>query len=346
MKISTLKLLLSSWLLICLLGGLETFMIYVFRPDAIGSTKFYWLPLLRVTNGFAAILLVLYPGHLQLKNRRSSTKIAGYLLLMILFMLVYLIFAVGQFQLAFLSLAWDSFLAGIGETLMTDLHHMASYYLFLLLIVIGKDYFEERSNALIKKEQLQAELNKTQLLVLQRQIQPHFLFNTLNNVVAIIDEHKSVAQHMLVELSELLRASMDMDFSQTIALKEEINMLSLYLSIEKKRFEHQLEYQLNIPPETSKVQVPPFLLQPLAENAIKHGFKENTSSLHLVIEGQLMEDQLILKVKNDGAPLADPLFGIGLKNVQERIITHYGDLGSFTITSDKHWVINEIRIPV
>lgn len=332
--------------MICLLGGLETLLIYVFRPDAIGSTKFYWLPLMRVANGFAAILLVLYPGHLQLRNRKPSTRIVGYLLLLLLFMLVYLTFAVGQFQMAFLSLTWNSFLAGIGETFMTDLHHMASYYLFLLLIVIGKDYFEERSNALIKKEQLQTELNKTQLLVLQRQIQPHFLFNTLNNVVAIIDEHKSVAQDMLVELSELLRTSMDMDFSQTISLKEEINLLTLYLSIEKKRFEHQLEYQLNIPPDTLEFQVPPFMLQPLAENALKHGFKQVTSQLHLMVEAELGQDHLILTIKNDGAPSDDSPFGIGLKNVIDRITTQYGNRGSFTLTNEQGWVINEIRIPL
>lgn len=321
-------------------------MVYVFRPNAIGSPKFYWLPLMRVTNGFAAILFVLYPGHVKLRNHQPTTKIVGYLFLMVLFMLVYLMFAVGQFQLAFLSLTWNSFLAGIGETFMTDLHHMASYYLFLLLIVIGKDYFEERSNALIKKEQLQAELNKTQLLVLQRQIQPHFLFNTLNNVVAIIDEHKSVAQDMLVELSELLRTSMEMDFSQTISLKEEIAILSLYLSIEKKRFEHQLEYDLNIPNNTLETKVPPFLLQPLAENALKHGFKDNTSSLHLEVDAELDNDYLILRVKNDGSPLVAADFGIGLKNVNDRIITHYNNRGTFSLTDHQGWVINEIHIPV
>ncbi len=346
MRISTLKLLFISWLLICLLGGLETLMVHIFRPEAIGSPKWYWLPLLRVTNGFAAIIIVLYPGHQFLKDKKPSTKIVGYLLLMMLFMLVYLIFAVGQFQLAFLSITWNLFLAGIGETFMTDLHHMASYYLFLLLIVIGKEYFEERTHALIKKEQLQSELNKTQLLVLQRQIQPHFLFNTLNNVVAIIDERKEVAQNMLVELSELLRISMDMNFSQPIPLNEEIAILRLYLSIEKKRFEHQLEPHFDVSASTQEVMVPPFLLQPLAENALKHGFKNISSPLQLVIQSYIEGNYLILIIKNNGAMLGNLQFGIGLQNVQERISTHYGNRAMFTLTNDAKWTVNQIRIPL
>lgn len=273
-------------------------------------------------------------------------KIPGYLALMVLFIGVYLVFAVGQFQLAFLSISWERFLAGIGETIMTDLHHMASYYFFLLLIVIGKDYFEERTNAVIRKEQLETELSKTQLLVLQRQIQPHFLFNTLNNVVAIIDERKEVAQEMLVELGELLRMSMELDMGQQVPLKQEFEILRLYLSIEKKRFEHQLHFELDMTNQSTEITILPFLLQPLVENGIKHGFKKGISQVRIEVKAWTDTSHLHLEIRNDGIPVQSQSFGIGLQNVQDRLATSYGEQSTMVLKNQDGWVVNKILIPL
>lgn len=236
------------------------------------------------------------------------------------------------------------FLAGIGETIMTDLHHIATYYFFLLFIILGRDYFEERTAAIVKKEQIEGELSKTKLQVLQRQIQPHFLFNTLNNVVAIIDERKEVAQEMLVDLSELLRLSMEMDFTQKIPLAREIEIVSTYLSIEKKRFEHQLESVIHLDKNCENTPVPPFLLQPLAENAIKHGFKGGVKTLNLVISVKKEGDFVLIFVENNGASLSKVTYGIGLKNTQERLYNAYGDNFQFSVEQRNDKVINTIKI--
>ncbi len=343
-RFTTLQLLLLAWLFICILGGLEMLLIYLFRPETIQSAKFYWLPLMRVTNGFVAIMLILYPGHHFLKGKRLSIQIIGYFSTMILFVLIYLAVSVAQFQIAFLSISVSTFLSGIGETIMTDLHHIASYYFFLLFIMLGKEYFEERASAVVKKKELESELSKTQLKVLQRQIQPHFLFNTLNNAVAIIDERKEVAQEILVDLGELLRLSMEMDFAQKITLANEIRILTSYLSIEKKRFEHQLEYTFQIEESCQKELVPPFLLQPIVENAIKHGFKGGVEKISIEITAVMDNPYLIITVSNNGAPIRNASNGIGLSNTRERLDNAYGNDFDLELKQVENKVVNTLKI--
>lgn len=334
-----------AWLVLCLLGGLESLMIYLFKPEVIQSSKAYWLPVMRVVNGMAAISLMLYPGHLFLKSKGWTFKIVGYALLMLLFILVYLAVSVVQFQWAFLYINLDLFLAAIGETIMTDLHHIASYYFFLLFICIGKDYFEERTQVLLKKEQLESELSRTQLKVLQRQIQPHFLFNTLNNVVAITDERKEAAKEMLVDLSTVLRLSMEMDFGKKITLTKELDILALYLAIEKRRFEHQLSFSFTIDKGCEDTPVLPFLLQPLAENAIKHGFRGGVEKLHLNIAAKTQQDYLEIKVSNTGAPIQEPSYGIGWVNIEERLKNAYDSRFTFTLEQVGNQVVNTLKFP-
>lgn len=269
----------------------------------------------------------------------------GYFVLMILFSLVYLVFSVGQFQFSFLLFSMKDFLHAIAKTVMSDLHHIASYYFFLLFILLGKEYFEERTGALVKKEQLEKELSETQLKVLQRQIQPHFLFNTLNNVVAIIDERKEVAQEMLVELSELLRLSNEMNFAQKISLERELEILTCYLSIEKKRFEHQLSYKFQIDDASKSILVPPFLLQPIIENAIKHGFKGRVEKLSIEIVTSLEQGFLVIQISNNGAPIRNTNFGIGLSNCKERLENAYENNYEFGLKQIDKKVINYIKIP-
>ncbi len=343
---NTLTLLFAAWLCICFLGGIEVLIIHLFRPDTIQSTKFYWLAPMRILNGFAAISLVLYPGYRYLRDKSWAFRILGFFALMILFILVYLAFSVGQFQLAFLNLTPGSLLAGIGETLMTDLHHIASYYFFLILICAGKDYFDDRTKAIIKKEQAEGELARTKLQVLQRQIQPHFLFNTLNGAVAIMEERTDKAQEMLLDLSELLRTAMEMDFEERISLRQELELLRRYLGIEEKRFEHQLAYEMAVDEAVFNCPVLPFLLQPLVENAIKHGFKEGTSVLKIKIAGWIAHDQLVLQVTNDGARLMEAGRGIGLANVRERLFNAYSDHASFSLDQQGDLVVNTIKIPM
>ncbi len=344
-KISTYNLLLIAWLFLCLLGGLETLMVFLFKPEVIQSSKVYWFPIMRVLNGYAAITLVLYPGYKWLRSKSILNQILGYLFVLILFVLVYLIFSVGQFQLIFMGINFELFVAGVFETMMTDLHHIAAYYFFLLFICASKGYYDEKTTAIIKREQLEKELTETKFTVLQRQLQPHFLFNTLNSAITIMDEKKKSAQEMLLDLSELLRNSLETDFGKLIPLKKEIEILENYLSIEKKRFEYQLNYRIEVQKNLEKVKVLPFLFQPLAENAIKHGYKGEVGILNLEIDVAINDGRIIIKVSNDGAPLKNYNNGIGLQNLKERLENTYGDTYYFSLHQENERVINTIEFP-
>lgn len=345
-NISTLYLLLAAWLFISLLAALEALTIHFFRPDAIQVPGFYYIPLIRLIIGFLAISMVLWPGYRFLKKQRILYQWIGYLLLMVLFVLAYTAFNVLLFQLFYFSLSWEYFIAGMGENLMSSLHHIAAYYFLLLFISIGRDYFKERTEALIKKEQAETELNRNKLIVLQRQIQPHFLFNTLNNTISIMDERTDIAQEMLVDLSDLLRTSIEMDFSRLIPLKHELEILSKYTSIEKKRFEHQLYVETAVDQEALAVKVPPFLLQPLVENAIKHGFKGSRTHLRIFITAKQESDQLRIEVKNDGAALKIAEGGIGIANVQKRLMNLYEGRAEFRLFQSEEFVVNELKLPL
>ncbi len=344
-NLSTYHLLLFAWLFLSLLGGIETVMIFLFRPETIISSKFYWFPFLRVVNGFAAITFVLYPGYNLLRLKNVTHQVIGYIFLLILFVFVYLIFAVGLFQFLFLEISFDLFIAGIFETMMTDLHHIAAYYFFLLFICASKDYYDDKTQAIVKREQLEKELTQTKFLVLQRQLQPHFLFNTLNSAISIMEERKKPAQEMLVDLSELLRNSLEINFEEKIPLKKEIELLRSYLSIEKKRFEHQLEFEIVISEELNTEKVLPFLLQPLAENAIKHGYKGGVKQLSIKIEVIKEFDRLKIWVSNNGDLLRNETMGIGIKNIQERLKTTYGDDFNFELKQKNNRVINLVDFP-
>ncbi|MBO6522474.1 MAG: histidine kinase [Balneolaceae bacterium] len=300
---------------------------------------------MRLLNGFAAISLVLYPGYIWIRGRSISIHIFGHLLLLVLFVLVYLIFSVGQFQLLFLSFEFDLFLSGIFETMMTNLHHIAAYYFFLVFICASKDYYNDKTKAVTKRELLEKELTETRYRVLQRQLQPHFLFNTLNGAISIMEDKKESAQNMLVDLSELLRNSLEIDFGNLISLEREIELLKTYLNIEKKRFEHQLEFEINVPKELSEERVLPFLLQPLAENAIKHGYKGGTKALKVQVEAVREERRIKIEISNNGAPLSVERVGIGRRNTEERLRTTYGEDYSFSLIQKNGKVINRIEFP-
>ncbi len=339
------KLLLGAWLFISFLAGIEVFITQIFRPETIKANKIYILPIIRLISGTISIFLILLPGYQALKTRAWSYQLSGYFGLLIAFIFTYLFFTVLFFQIVFLQPTVNLVFAGIGESLMTGLHHVASYFFFLLLICAGKDYFDERTEALVRKEQVENELSQAKLIALQRQIQPHFLFNTLNNAIAIMEERKAAAQDMLVDLSELLRTSMSLDFSQHIPLQKELEILGRYTAIEQKRFEHQLHIQQNIAQGTENQLIPPFILQPLVENAIKHGFKGGRPRLEISIHTYLQDDQLCVQVKNNGAPLQDPQIGIGLQNVKDRLHSAFSTAATFELLQEEGWIINAIKLP-
>lgn len=201
-------------------------------------------------------------------------------------------------------------------------------YTVLITAIHGWRYFSISRRRAIENARLEALLAKSQLDHLKMQIHPHFLFNTLNTISSLIHSDAEKADRLLTQLSELLRISITDAGQATISLGEEVRFLDLYNKIMLARFEEDLEITMDIEPATLKAQVPPFVLQPLVENAIRYA-TVNRGGL-VWIRGQQADGQLLLSVADNG-PGCDMAWeqmlcaGVGLSNTQARLESLYGD---------------------
>lgn len=214
-------------------------------------------------------------------------------------------------------------------------------------IYFGFKYWQkaqsERENAL----QSLALANKAQVEMLRYQLNPHFLFNALNSIRASVDEDAKRAKQMITSLSEFLRYSLLHESAKKIELYEEIEAVKNYLAIEKIRFEDKLEVAVAVEKSAEDFKVPCFLLNPLVENAIKHGLQTSAKPLKIKISAQLSDDTLILEVSNSGK-LQNSSKGngtkIGLKNVRERLEKLFGDGAKFELKEESGFVKAKIEI--
>lgn len=186
--------------------------------------------------------------------------------------------------------------------------------------------------------QLKSELQITQLNALKKQLQPHFLFNTLNGVSALVVKDPDGARRMIGRLGHLLRVSLDSEQQHKVQLTEEVEHVGNYLGIEAVRFRDRLSVEFDVPEDLGPVMVPSMILQPLAENAIKHGLDTQDESVMISVLARRTNGSLILSVVDNGRGCRDVQHalargGIGLQNVRERLRTLYGDRASMNATS-------------
>lgn len=211
---------------------------------------------------------------------------------------------------------------------------------------------------------LQAQLAQARLDALRRQLDPHFLFNTLHAISSLVERDPRGVRRMISRLSELLRHSMEDSGEPEITLRQELGLLGRYLDIMQVRFQGQLAVEQHIHPRALDALVPNLILQPLAENAIKHGIGQLTGPGRLTIEASLSEgeggvpSELVLRVTDNGPGLATPPpapalpsspgagSGLGLRNTVARLEQLYGSAQSFTLTSaDGGGTVAEVRLP-
>ncbi|HEX6375750.1 MAG TPA: histidine kinase [Allosphingosinicella sp.] len=168
-----------------------------------------------------------------------------------------------------------------------------------------------------------------QLRALRYQVNPHFLFNTLNSLSSLVmARREEEAEAMIVNLSTFFRSSLTLDPSEDISLAQEIEFQQLYLDIEKLRFPRRLDVNIDVPAALGGARVPPLILQPLVENAIKHGVARTAEPVRLTIAAREEDGQLVLTVENDRGPAepakGEPGTGVGLINVCERLAARFG----------------------
>jgi len=200
----------------------------------------------------------------------------------------------------------------------------------LLALTYGEDLVENEDRIAA----LEAQANIAQLNALRYQLNPHFLFNTLNSVASLISKKMGAeAETMVVSLSDFLRSTLRMDSGREIPLAEEIKLQSLYLDIEKARFPERLSVTIDVPAELNDACVPNLITQPLIENAIKHGVGRSSAPVHLEVIARDTGGKLSLEVRDDGGNASDGAPSgtkVGLRNVAERLRLRFGDEGSLT----------------
>jgi signal transduction histidine kinase len=184
----------------------------------------------------------------------------------------------------------------------------------------------------LRASQLEAQLAAARLQRLQTQLQPHFLFNALNSVLPLVFRDRDAAARTIGQLEALLRRSFETDAAHLVPLSRELEFLEMYLEIQKTRFHDRLRVAFDVPQELVTARVPNLILQPLVENAIKHGVSTQPGAGRVAISARRENGMLVLRVRDDGPGLLDSPrpgsaagAGVGLANTRERLRQLYGD---------------------
>ena len=244
-----------------------------------------------------------------------------------------------------------SFLEAYQYFVFVNLHLSVLIYAGVVGIKSAYSYYQKYRERELQASQLEARLAQSRLQVLKMQLHPHFLFNTLNAISELIYKDPESADRMLTDLSDLLRLSFENLEVQEISLKQELEFLEKYLEIEQMRFHDRLTVDMKIAPDTLDACVPNMILQPLVENAIKHGIAPRSSGGRIDINTERNNGHLEISVIDDGLgiPFGDIETlpeGVGLSNTRRRLRHLYGDRHKFDLVAlEKGGVGVTLEIP-
>jgi two-component system LytT family sensor kinase len=220
--------------------------------------------------------------------------------------------------------SWGKIFRSIESTLDTG----PLLYAMIVLIEHAIIYYQRYQSGLVKASQLQTQLVQSQLKALRMQLHPHFLFNALHTIAALVHEDPDLAERTIARLGELLRLFLATSSVQEVTLSEEIRVLDLYLEIERARFEERLHVRYEVPPGVRHATVPNLVLQPLVENSIRHGIGKRAEPGWIAVAADREGDTLVLKVTDNGEGFrSDPLKpvqGMGLAITRGRLESLYG----------------------
>jgi LytS/YehU family sensor histidine kinase len=197
----------------------------------------------------------------------------------------------------------------------------------MVAVTCAFDFYRKYRERKLRAIELESRLVQAKLQALQMQLNPHFLFNSLHSISALMHKDIDAADRMISRLSELLRAALDNTERQEVPLRQELQFLRRYLEIEQIRFGSRLRVEINAAPETLDASVPNLILQPLVENAIRHGIEPHARPGRIRFGARRQADELTLEVHDNGGGLASPspLDGVGLSNTRARLRSLYGE---------------------
>jgi two-component system LytT family sensor kinase len=342
-------LVLTVWMLIGLSFTLNYYFfaahyVSIFRePPTLGQMLVWELPYWLLWAGLAPVVFLFtrrFPIDRERWFRNSLLHIAACVALTIAHRAIYLIIGWLLHVAAYQNLTSipDLYSSDILFNLPTGF--MSYGTIFLISYVI--DYYRRHQEEELKISRLKAELAEAQLQVTEAQLQalkmqlhPHFLFNTLNSISALLDEDAEAADQMLARLGDFLRMTLQNSGAQQVTLQEELEFLRCYLEIERVRFHDRLTVNMQIEPETLEARVPNLILQPIVENAIRHGIVSRIAPGEIEISARLIDDALQMRVKDNGPGLrsvgggAIVKEGLGLANTRARLARMYGAAHQF-----------------
>ena len=225
--------------------------------------------------------------------------------------------------------------------------------IFTYAAVIGVanalDYYRRFREREVRAAQLEAQLALAQVQALKMQVHPHFLFNTLHAVTVLIHEDPAAATRVVTRLGDLLRLTLSRATTAQVSFRRELEILTLYLDIERMRFHDRLVVRYDVQPTTLSALVPDLILQPLVENAIKHGVSPNAGTGRIDVHSRREGDWLIVEIRDNGAGLPPgerPRDGIGLSTTKARLERLYGERHELTLANlPEGGFVARIRVP-
>lgn len=221
----------------------------------------------------------------------------------------------------------------------------STMYFLWSLVYFTYHYFEEYNKSL----RYEAVIRDTELNNLRAQLNPHFIFNSLNSIRALVDEDPRKSKSAITQLSNILRNSLQVDKQRLVLLQDEMATVEDYLSLESIRYEERLNVELDISKRTHKVKIPPLMIQTLVENGIKHGISKLITGGTISVMARIEGDFLVVQIRNSGVYLNNKpskIRGYGLDNTRKRIELIYGDQARFSIKNEtKNTVVTELVLP-
>ncbi len=241
-----------------------------------------------------------------------------------------------------------------GEWIHEDKTDLLGIYYNLLLIAIWMliyivyHYVEKNRNDQLDRLRLESTVKELELKTIKSHINPHFIFNSLNSIRALVDENPQRARRAITELSNILRSSMQAEKSETVTLESELDIVKDYLALEQMRFEERLKIEMDIDKDSLGQPVPPMMLQTLVENAIKHGISKQVLGGVVRIVAIFKDNVMQLQVQNTGQLIANPNGeGFGIKSTQDRLNLMYQGKAVFEIKNlGAAMVESKVTLPV
>ncbi len=237
----------------------------------------------------------------------------------------------------------------MAAAIVASVLNVASVVLVWSLIYFAIHYFENSKKAEIETLIFEAAVKDFELKTLKAQLNPHFMFNAMNSIRALIEEDPQNAKDAITKLSNLMRYTLKIERTETVLLSEELKTIQDYLDLEKIRFEERLNYKIKSTPEADRVEIPPMMVQTLVENGIKHGISKITAGGEVQVDAKVNGSNLIIEIRNTGKFDEEALknsHGFGVSNTKHRLSLLYGENASLTLTNEhNNTVLTKLKIP-